>query len=186
MRRTIAVRTILALAAAVVLAAACKGPEVPSPYTGTTHYLCCNIYYEKAKMNDATWIVGTKVPFGTRVHVEHVFRNAIEFTPEGHPTITLAYKYGEKAVPFETYLSRLLVDTDPHTKLRKVPQKRVEAIEQGLVEPGMTRDQVMMARGIPPGHKTPALESPTWTYWRNHWDAEVVYFVGDKVERVGH
>jgi hypothetical protein len=185
MRRTIAVPTLLVLVA-IVLGSACKGPEIAHPYTGTTRYLCCNLYYEKTKINDAAWMVGTKIPFGTPVHIEHVWRNAIEFTPEGHPSITLAYKYGAKDVPFDTYLDRLLVTTDPHTKLRKVPAKRVEAIEQGLIEAGMTKDQVLMARGIPPGHRTHSLDSPTWTYWRNHWDAQVVYFVGDKVDRVGH
>jgi hypothetical protein len=174
------------LGAAITLAACNKGPEVAHPFNGQTRYLCCNLYYDKDKTNDANWQAGTKVPFGTRVHIEHVRRGSIEFTPEGHPTITLVYKYGDKTTPFDTYLDQLFVDTDPHTKLRKVPAKRVEAIQNGQVEKGMTKEQVLMARGIPPGNRTPSLDSPTWTYWRNRWDALVVYFVGDKVERIAH
>jgi hypothetical protein len=173
-------------AAALASVFGCKGPEIASPMTGQTRYLCCNLYYEKTKTTDLGAQVGTKIPFGTRVHVDRVYRDAIDFTPEGHPTISVAYKYGDKAVPFDRYVDELLVDGDPRTKLRKVPAKRVDAIETGRVEAGMTKDQVLMARGIPPAHRTPSLDSPTWTYWQNRWDTMVVYFTGDKVDRIGH
>jgi len=177
----------LACALLAMTAIGCmKKAEVAHPFTGTTRYLCCNLYYDKAKTTDAAYQVGTKIPFGTRVYVEHVRRNSIEFTAEGHPTITLAYTHGDKAVPFDTYLDQLLVEQDPRGKLRKVPAKRIDAIEHGRVEKGMTREQVLMTRGIPPAHRTPSLDSPTWTYWQNRWDSMVVYFVGDKVDRIGH
>lgn len=183
--RRIAVRFTFTLVALVV-ATACKGPEVASPLNGTTRFLCCNLYYEKPKINDTAYQVGTRIPFGTRVHIEHVRRDSVEFTPEGHPTITLVYKEGAKAVPFESYLDRLLVEKDPRGALRKVPAKRLDAIEKGRLEQGMTKEQVLMARGIPPAHRTPSLESPTWTYWQNRWDTIAVYFSGDRVERIAH
>lgn len=177
------------LCVAFTLAAACKGmhrggPEVAHPFTGTTRYLCCNFYYEKDKASDVNYQAGTKVPFGTRVHIERVTRDAVQFTPEGHPTITLEYKQGDKAVPFDTYLEQLFPDSDPRGRLRKVPAKRVQTIERGSIEKGMSREQVLMARGIPPAHRTPSLDSPTWTYWQNRWDTLVVYFAGDKVDRI--
>jgi hypothetical protein len=180
---------LLVLVGALVAAAACdrmRPAEVPSPLNGAARYLCCNLYYEKPTISDVGYQVGMKIPFGTRVHIEHVRKDRIEFTPEGHPTITLEYKYGEKIVPFETYLAELLLESDPHRELRKVPAKRVAAIEQGLVEQGMTKPQVKMARGIPPFHRTPSPDSPTWTYWNTRWDTMAVYFAGDKVERVQH
>ena len=182
MRRfRLAVVTAIALAA---LTGCIKGPEVASPLTGTTRYLCCNLYYDRTRISDVAWQSGTKVPFGTRVRIERMRRNAVEFTPEGHPTLTVEYKYGDASTPFDAYVERLLPEQDPRGKLRKVGAKRRDLIEQGLLEPGMTKDQVMMARGIPPGHRTPSLESPTWTYWQRRHDTMVVYFVGDKVERI--
>jgi hypothetical protein len=184
--RTSRARLLLGLVLAVAaLAPGCKGPEVASPLTGTSRYLCCNLYYPKTRIPDLAWQVGTKVPLGTRVQIERVRRNSVDFTPEGHPTLTIEYKYGDETTPFETYLDRLFVERDPHAKLKKLAAKRAAAIEQGVVEPGMTKDQVLMARGLPPGHRTPSLESPTWTYWQNRWDTMVVYFVGDKVDRIG-
>jgi hypothetical protein len=184
MHRPVTLRLIGGLLAAVAFAACIKGPAVQHPLNGATRYLCCNLYYDKDKTTDANWQAGIKVPFGTPVHIDQVRRDSIEFTPEGHPTITLSYKYGDKAVPFETYFEQLLVENDPHAKLKRVPAKRVEAIERGQIEKGMTKEQVLLARGIPPGNRTPSLDSPTWTYWRNRWDTMTVYFVGDKVERV--
>ena len=178
----------MAAALAVTALVACdrlRSPEVPNPMNGTTRYLCCNLYYDKTEVSDVAYQVGTKIPFGTRVHVERVRKDRVEFTPEGHPTITVEYKYGEKTTPFETYVERLLPETDPRRDLRKVPAKRVTAIEQGVVEQGMTKAQVKMARGLPPAHRTPSLESPTWTYWNTRWDTMVVYFNGDKVDRIG-
>jgi hypothetical protein len=182
MRRASA--TVLPLLAIGLLAAACKGPEVPHPLVGQQRYLCCNIYFEKPKINDALYQVGTKVPFGTRVEITHVRKNEVEFTPAGFPTITLEYKWGIQTTPFDTFLDRFFVEQDPHAKLRKVPAKRVAVIEEGALEPGMTKDQVMMARGIPPAHRTPSLESSSWTYWQNRWVTIGVYFDGDKVARV--
>lgn len=181
--------------ASVILAAllvpACKGgvgplrsAEIPHPLSGATKRLCCNLYYEKTKVNDGAWQVGHKVAFGTRVRIERVRRDAVEFTPEGHPTLTLVYRYGDKAVPFDAYLDQLFADHDPRGRLRKASAKRVDAVERGIVDVGMTKDQVLMARGIPPAHRTPSLESPTWTYWQNKWNTMVVYFVGDRVERI--
>ena len=53
------------------------------------------------------------------------------------------------------------------------------------IQIGMSRSQVLMARGVPPPHRTPSLKDATWTYWQDHWNTIAVYFAGDKVERVG-
>jgi hypothetical protein len=190
MRRSRTLHLAAVLLGALALAA-CKGgvgsigsPEIPHPLSGATKRLCCNLYYEKAKINDGAFQVGHKIPFGTRVRIERVRRDAVEFTPEGHPTITLVYGYGDRAVPFDAYLDRLFVDHDPRGRLRKAGRKRIDAIENGVVDIGMSKDQVLMSRGIPPAHRTPSLESPTWMYWRNKRDTMVVYFVNDRVERI--
>jgi hypothetical protein len=164
MRRAAVLRAVSALL--IIGIAGCKGgmrgPEVAHPMTGTTRYLCCNLYYEKTKTNDTNYQVGTKVPFGTKVFVDRVRRDSVDFTPEGQPTITLIYKQGDRNVPFDSYLDRLFVDRDPRGQLRKVKRERVEAIERGTIEKGMTREQVMMARGIPPaphaGPRPPTLD----------------------------
>ena len=110
----------------------------------------------------------------------------------------------------DQYLNRIFLADDPHQKLRaemapppaakgkktakgsksaaaaqaEAEGKVVKLIEQAQVEPGMTRDEVLMSLGYPPAHRTPSLDSPTWTYWANRWATFEVYFDGDRVSRV--
>ena len=198
-------RTVVAVGA-LVLASACKGPSVPHPMTSQTRYLCCNMRYEKPEVSDANYLKGTLIPFGTRVQILEVGRKTVKFQPAGHPPITFVLKYGDKVLTMDQCLDRLFLAEDPHAKLMRVrddaaPQKaprkgerarnperasdRVgKLIDQGVVDVGMTRDQVLMALGYPPAHRTPALDAPVWTYWQNRWATMQVYFDGDRVARV--
>jgi len=171
---------------AIALATACKGPRVAHPLTNEVRYTCCNIHYEKTEITDVNYQRGTLIPFGTRVQILEVRRNSVKFQPVGHPPITAVLKYARRTLTIDDYMNRLFVSEDPHTKLRRAPAKTVKNIEQGAIEPGMTREQVLMALGYPPAHRTPSVDSPTWTYWDNRWTTFDVYFDGDKVSRVSH
>ncbi len=182
--------TALALTA---LLAACRGPAVPNPMTGETRYLCCNMHYEKPDISDVNYLKGTLIPFGTRVQVLEVRKNSVKFQPAGHPTITLVLRYGKEAITMDQYLDRIFVREDPHTKLPRPGKDKKQAaaaertrklIEEATVEPGMTKDEVLMTLGYPPVHRTPSLSAPMWTYWANRWATFEVYFDGDKVARV--
>jgi len=196
-------RIALAVAlAAAPLVAGCPGPKVESPLNGQVRYTCCNIRYEKPDISDVNYQQGAIIPYGTRVQIIEVRNNEVKFLPVGHPEMTLAYKHGRKVYPFEQYLDRIFLTDPPKlaaapvaaSKSSKSSKKKTSApaaskfekqIEQGLVEPGMTKAQVLMALGYPPAHRTPSLEQPIWTYWRNRWDVFMVYFDGDKVDRLG-
>ncbi len=178
----------------------CKGPTVSSPLTNEYRYTCCNLHYEKNEISDVNYQVGNLIPFGTRVQILEVRRNSVRFAPVGHPPITYEFKYGKEAQSFEQALDHLFVSTDPHAKLERVaaPARKGKgkgaavtptgdvrkAIDGGYVEPGMTKDQVLMALGYPPGHRTPSLDTSVWTYWQNRWHSFAVYFDGDAVVRV--
>jgi hypothetical protein len=188
-------RIALAVAlAAVPLVSGCPKPKVDSPLNGQFRYTCCNIRYEKNEITDVNYLQGGIIPFGTRVQIIEVQKNAVKFLPEGHPEMTLVYRHGRKVYPFEQYLDRILLTDKPKLasgtttvkgkKVRTEP-RFAKQIEQGLVEPGMTKAEVLMAIGYPPAHRTPSIEQPIWTYWRNRWDVFMVYFDGDRVDRIG-
>lgn len=168
----------------LALAAACKGPVVESPLVGQTRYLCCNFHYEKTKTTDVNAQVGALVPLGTPVTILAVRKDSVEFQPVGHPAITLLHRYGRRNQSIEQFMDNWFVETDPTAKLRRLPARIQQNITQGVVVPGMTRAQVLMAFGYPPAHETPSLESPGWTYWRNRFDRMLVFFDGDKVDRI--
>ncbi len=51
-----------------------------------------------------------------------------------------------------------------------------KAVRRGTVNPGMTRDAVILAIGYPPEHVTPSLDSDRWTYWANRFNRFIVIF----------
>lgn len=193
--------------AALLLTSACKGPALNHPLSGQSRYLCCNIHFEKPKINDTLYQVGTIIPYGTRVQITEVRERSVRFQPDGYPLITLEYEWGAKAgVPFDQYLDRLFVQDDPRPRIagtagrpkaqgkgkgaKNAPAAATSSsvltvIAAGQVEPGMTRDQVLAALGPPPLHRTPSLDLNAWYYWHNRWSQYVVYFEGDRVARVG-
>jgi hypothetical protein len=186
---------LLALGAALV--SGCDrfaGPKVENPLNGQYRYTCCNIRYEKPEISDVNYTQGTLVPYGTRVQILEVKKNSVRFQPDGHPEMTLVYRHGRKIYPFETYLDRMFLVDDPRMATAAPVGKKKGAsrggsrfakqMENGLVEPGMTKDEVLKTLGYPPAHRTASLESPVWTYWRNRWETYVVYFDGDKVDRI--
>ena len=179
-------RTAVLLAGSLMLGpgTACKGPAVPHPLTHDTRYLCCNLHYEKPKIADVNFQQGTLVPFGTRVTITSVRGNDVTFQAPGQPPLTVVLKYGRRTLDMDTFVHRLFVEQDPKAKLACVSKKIREAIEAGTVEPGMTRDQVLMSLGYPPAHRTPSLDSPQWIYWQNRWQTFVVGFDHDRVDRV--
>jgi hypothetical protein len=175
---------LLPLLALVLMLPGCVGPVIPDARTGETRYLCCNLHYEKPKITDVTYQVGTMVPFGTQVKIVSVRRNAVEFQPVGYPTILMVLKAGDKQLTIDQLIDQWFVTNDPRRALKKVPAKRMKLIEQGIVDDGMTKTEVKTALGIPPAHRTPTLDSSEWHYWQNRWAEWVVYFDGDKVVRI--
>jgi len=192
---------LVVLAAALPFVSGCPvgGTKVASPLNGQYRYTCCNIRYEKPEITDVNYQTGAIIPYGTRVQIIEVEKNAVRFQPAGHPEITLVYRHGRKIYPFEQYLDRIFLADPPKgpaavaaassKKKGQAPapaSKFARQIEQGQVEPGMSKKDVLLALGYPPAHRTASLESPIWTYWRNRWETYMVYFDGDKVDRIGH
>ena len=194
---------LLVLAAAVPFVSGCPvgGAKIESPLNGQFRYTCCNIRYEKTEITDVNYQQGAIIPYGTRVQIVEVKKNAVKFQPTGQPEMTLVYRHGRKVYPFEQYLDRIFLVDAPKlaasapastskskSKSKAAPPpaaKFARQIGEGLVEPGMSKAEVLLALGYPPAHRTPSLESPIWTYWRNRWEVFMVYFDGDKVDRLG-
>jgi hypothetical protein len=177
-------RRLLSLLVPLALVTSCKGPQVPSPLVGQTRYLCCNLHFEKTKITDLNSQYGNMIPAGTPVTILEVYKDEVKVGPTGFPALDIAHRYGRKIETMDQFIDHWFLAQDPTRAMKKYPAKVQKAIAAGTVEPGMTRDQVLMAIGYPPAHETPSLASPQWTYWRNNRDRFNVYFDGDKVARV--
>jgi hypothetical protein len=184
----------VAVAAGVALVVGCVRhvATTPHPLESQFRYTCCNLHYVKDEITDANYLRGDVLPLGTRVRIVEVRKDRVRFEVPGHATMTLVFR-GDDERAFDVYLDRIFVADDPYARLPKLAdtgQERFEsdrlrrAIEEGDVEPGMTRAQVLLALGYPPADRTPSLDAPKWTYLAGRDDAFEVYFEGDAVARV--
>jgi hypothetical protein len=168
----------IVVALGIVTVAGCTpalSPQVLQTYQNRTLYTCCNIRYETPDINDANYAVGTIVPLGSPAQVQSAARNTVTIVAAG-TTLRLQHTYGREQESFQQYLDKLLVAEDPRLKLAHFSRSVQEAIQEGRVEKGMTREQVLMSLGYPPTHRTPSLSASSWTYWYNHWVTYQVAF----------
>ncbi len=167
-----------AIVLGIVAVAGCKAalpPQVLQSYQNRTLYTCCNIHHETEDINDANSWVGTMIPLGSPAQVQSAARNTVTLVAGG-TTLRLQHRYGAGEESFQQYLDKLLVPDDPKLKLARFPRSVQDAIKDGRVEKGMTREQVVLSLGYPPTHRTPTLSAPTWTYWYNTWVTYQVVF----------
>jgi hypothetical protein len=153
-------------------------PELLQQYQSRTLYTCCNIHYESSNVSDANYYVGGTVPFGSPVQVQKAERGTLTILA-GNQELNLSHRYGEANETFQQYADKVLVSEDPKIKAATYSPSVQQAIKEGRVEQGMTRDQVIMSLGYPPAHRTPSLDAFEWTYWYNTWVTYRVQFGQD-------
>lgn len=149
--------------------------EMLQQYQNRTLYTCCNIHYESSNVSDANYYVGGTVPFGSPVHVTKAGRGEVTIQAGGQE-LNLHHRYGPPNETLQQYLDKYLVAEDPKMKAATYSRAAQEAIREGRVELGMTKDQVVLSLGYPPAHRTPKLDAWEWTYWYNQWATYRVQF----------
>jgi len=166
------------LLATVLGLAACHppvSPEVLKQYQERQLYTCCNIYYEGAEVADANYHAGSTLPFGSPVVVEKMTSDSVSFA-SGVTKLTLAQRYGQAQESINQYVDKILVPADPHLRFTTFPKAVQSAIQDGRVERGMSKEQVLMSLGYPPTHRTASTDLGTWVYWYNRWKTYNVIF----------
>ena len=170
-----------ALFLVLVALAGCRhrpSPELLREYASRSLVTCCNIHYETQAINDANYYVGATLPLGTPVQVQSVTDDSVTFLGDGH-TLTLTHQYGKDQEPMRQYLDKILVADDPKARVATYSRAVQDAIRDSRVERGMTREQVILAIGYPPTHRTPSIDASEWLYWYNHWVTYKVQFGPD-------
>lgn len=175
--------------AAAVLAAACRhsaSPETLQHFEGRSLFTCCNLHYESEDINDANYWIGKTVPAGTPVRAEKMTRDSVTLAA-GDVRLTLTHQYGTGQESLQQYLDKVLIAADPRPRIAAYPAAVRRAIDNGKVERGMTREQVIASLGYPPTHRTASVQEREWTYWYNRWVTYKVVFddVGKVAEVVG-
>jgi hypothetical protein len=142
------------------LAQAAAAQALPSGYT------CCNLHYDGDKISDANWTHAAMIPAGVPIKVVSYGSNEAVVEIEGKP-MRLLQEYGRKQESLEAFVSKWVVKSSPRAKIDKWPAPVRDAVNAGKVTPGMTREQVLVAVGYPPTHKTASLDAPLWQHWQS-------------------
>jgi outer membrane protein assembly factor BamE (lipoprotein component of BamABCDE complex) len=149
-------------------------------------YTCCNLHYNKDWINDVNYGQLPMIPAGSPIKVTGYgnYRASVEI--DGKP-FRLGLDYGRTAETTEQWVAKLILDHDPKTTLAGYPANVRQAIENGQIMVGMTKEQVIMTVGYPLTNENPRLEAPLWRYWWSSFGEYQVYWDGNRVSKVtGH
>jgi hypothetical protein len=153
-------------------------------------YVCCNLRFNShGDATDANYAYstggGTTIPFGTRVRVTKVRAWSVEIQPErNRNTYRLEFRFGRRAMSANQYFHNILRDTDPKGTLASASPRVVEAISQGRLIVGMTKEEALMARGYPPCHRTASIGANEWVYYHSMGYVDRLQFVEGKIESI--
>jgi hypothetical protein len=175
----------------IVVVCGCSGAgwreqsQLEEQYSQGPLYTCCNLRPSNGEISDANWYESASLlatpsgalPFGTPVTVTDVGRKSFHLRTDGYGDFTVYHAYGTE--PLGNYMKKLLVRDDPKETVRAFPQDIQDAIFEGRVLKGMTKEQVLIAIGYPPTHQTPGVGSNEWTYWTNRWRTYKLQFDRD-------
>lgn len=140
-----------------------------TPVVGEQYYLRHCIRYEPGKDWPTTnyWTdISILVPINSKVTLNSLGSKTLQIKIEKTGqvlNIENVQKYSQKDTA--TIAKNLL--TRKPVPIEKFDDKTAKNIANGILALGMTKEQVVMTRGYPPGHRTPSLDIDTWTYWNN-------------------
>jgi hypothetical protein len=149
---------------------ACVAP--PSRYAplfvNNTFYLCCNMYYPSPRFHDANYQMrGTFIPLGTQVKVTAMTDAEVTFIDvASNRQFTWVKRYSR--APLASLLGVWFVNENPRDTVDQFDESVRTLIYTGKAVPGMTKQQVILALGFPPEHKTPDTSLDVWTYWKQN------------------
>jgi hypothetical protein len=129
-------------------------------------YACCNMHYNKDWINDGNYAELPMIAAGTPVEVIKYGRHRAYVTIEGKQ-YGLGHDYGRDQESLDAWVNKVVVNEDPRPRIASYPLAVQEAIRQGKVMIGMTREQCIVAVGYPLTSENASLDATTWRIWRS-------------------
>jgi hypothetical protein len=129
-------------------------------------YACCDLHYDKDWINDGNYAELPMIPAGTPIEVLSYGRQRAAVKVDGKP-MRLGHDYGRDQESLDAWVNKVVIKDDPRGRISSYPSAIQEAIRQGKVMIGMTRDQVIVAVGYPLTSENVSLDAPQWRMWRS-------------------
>jgi hypothetical protein len=165
-------------------------------------FLTCNLRYDfyraENRASDLNWGEWKKiVPVGTPVKVTPA-TDVIRIGPDAGRSIPIRHTWSffiadlqinlkndnHRSMPEVDFLSRFVTSNDPRPRLATFSVDIQDAIRQGRVTTGMSREHVMMSLGPPPAVENPNPKSSVMTYYWGSFDTLQLIFnpAGELIE----
>jgi len=139
-------------------------------------YTQVSMWMEKNHVYGTNYSRGFLIPINSKVKLLKADSKEIVFEYNGQEVTYLVYtKYTHANT------SQMLKRLFAKKPVNLSKYKHAKAIKHGNVLIGMTKDEVLLARGYPPFHETPSLKANNWKYWHHRFSTAIVVFKNDKV-----
>lgn len=92
------------------------------------------------------------------------------------------YRKGYESVSIDDFIRNLFTTKNLAGQSEGLSPENLRKLQSGIVEPGMTKKEVLMAYGYPPTYRTPSLDEDTWIYLPDRFVSLRVVFGKDKGE----
>jgi len=132
-----------------------------------TMYTQVSMWTERNRIVGTNYALGMHIPVNTEVKILDMNAKVIVFEYQGDAGTMLDRLFSASKVDLSVHSSDV-----------------VENINKGLVAVGMTKNEVLLARGYPPFHMTKGVEANTWKYWRHRFATALVLFENDSVVEI--
>lgn len=178
---------LIAAVSALFLLTSCARTVIPEEVLQIPEfapvYTAFNLWYDaEGVMTSANIQKGSILPFGTEIEFVEANTDRIIFKRVSDGKVfKLKYSLDRTLVPIEQYIRRAFVLKNKKELTIGVRPMIQEKIARGIVEKGMTRNEVLLAYGPPPPMRTPSETVDTWIYWTDDGVTIRVVFFGDRV-----
>jgi hypothetical protein len=149
-------------------------------------YTRYNLWYTNPKKIDTlNMLKGDILPFGTEVVITSASDRAICFTTvKDKREFRISFSSDYRMMSAEDYM-RELFSTESESDLTVgIRALTIEKLKAGIVEKGMTRQEVELAFGPPCAFRTPSRTLDTWCYWTEFLVGKRVIFTRDVVSDI--
>jgi len=134
------------------------------------------MWTENNRVYGTNYSRGMLIPINSKVKLLDANAKVITFEFNGQKITYLIYTKHTRA-DTSKMISRLFgkkpVDLSKY--------KHAKEIKSAHVVKGMSKDEVILARGYPPFHATYSLDANEWKYWRHRFSTAIVTFKDGKV-----
>ena len=157
-----------------------QSPEQASIYT---RY---NLWYTNPKKIDTLNLLkGEILPFGTEVVITSASDREIRFTTVADKRdFRISFSTDYRMMSAEDYLRELFSTENESDLTVGIHPLTIEKLKAGIVEKGMTRQEVELAFGPPCAFRTPSRTLDTWCYWTEYLVGKRIIFTRDVVSDI--